>query len=314
MRVPSTTYTEAFTNDLNTLRARQSALQNQATTGLRVSAPGDDPAAMQSALNLVANKSAAQQYNANVTALQDRTGQIFSVLQSLTSLAKQAGADATTAGNGIISLESKSGLIANLNGLIKSAVDLANTQDATTGEGIFGGTSGVARPFTMTTDAAGLVTAVTYGGNNSTNTTEISSGAPITVDIPGANAAGSGARGLFKDSASGADFFANLIKLRDDIAAGNTSAVATTDTAALQKDSDNLIYHVGAIGAAQTRLDLTATTLQNQISALDKNISNATSTDLVQTIVQLNQAQNSYQAALQSGTKIMQLSILNYIQ
>ena len=32
------------------------------------------------------------------------------------------------------------------------------------------------------------------------------------------------------------------------------------------------------------------------------------------TMVQLNQAQTSYQAALQSGAKIMQLSLLKYIQ
>jgi flagellin-like hook-associated protein FlgL len=34
----------------------------------------------------------------------------------------------------------------------------------------------------------------------------------------------------------------------------------------------------------------------------------------VQTVVQLNQAQTAYQAALQSGAKIMQLSLLNFIQ
>ena len=314
MRVPTTTYTDAFTNNLNTLRARQSALQNQATTGLRVTAPSDDPAAMQSALNLVANKSSAQQYTANVTALQDRSTQIFNVLQSLQSLARQASVDATTAGNGTISLENKSGLVADLNGLINNALDLANTKDAVTGAGIFGGTSGAAKPFTATTDAAGHVTAVTYNGNSSVNAAEISPGGSVAVDVPGANSGASGAHGLFTDARSGADFFGNLIRLRDNIAAGNTSAINSTDMPAMQKDSDNLIYHVGAVGAAQTRLDLTATTLQNQLSALDKNISNATSADLVQTIVQLNQAQNSYQAALQSGSKIMQLSILNYIQ
>ena len=36
--------------------------------------------------------------------------------------------------------------------------------------------------------------------------------------------------------------------------------------------------------------------------------------DLVQTYTELTKAQNSYQAALQSGAKIMQLSLLNYIQ
>ena len=313
MRVPSNYYSQAFTNDLNTLRSRQSALQNQATTGLRVNAASDDPAAMQKALTFMADKSATHQHTANVAVLQERTTQIFNALQSLQTISTQAGADAVSAVNDT-SRQRQAPLVAELNALIKSALNIANTKDPLTGAGIFGGTSGSAAPFAAATDAAGNVTAVTYTGNASVNSVEISKGATLAVDVPGANNSGGGARGLFTDSRSGADFFANLIRLRDNIAAGNSSAISSADAPALQKDSDNLIYHIGSIGAQQTRLDLTATTLQNRVSALDKNISDATSADLVQTVVQLNQAQNSYQAALQSGSKIMQLSILNYIQ
>jgi flagellar hook-associated protein 3 FlgL len=310
MRVPTTTYTETFTNDLNTLRARQSALQQQATTGLRVTAPGDDPAAMQSALNLVADKTAAQQYNANLNALQDRSTQIYNALSALQQISSSVGEYVTAAGG---TAPNTASLVTNLNQLINHALDLANTKDPTTGKGIFGGTSGSAAPFVATRDSDGQVTSVSYAGNNAVNAVEIGKGATISVDLPGANPAASGAHGLFQDTRNGADFFANLIKLRDDIAAGNTSAVTGPDTAALRKDSDNLLYQISNVGATQTRLNLTATTLQNQLSALDKNISDATSADLVQTLVQLSQAQNSYQAALQSGAKIMQLSILNYI-
>ena len=313
MRVPTTTYTDAFVSELNTLRSRQSALQNQATTGLRVSSASDDPAAMQNALSLMADKSTAQQHGANVTALQDRTTQIYNVLQSLQKISSQAGELAVAVTN-VLTPEAKSPLIKQLNGLIEQALSAANTKDSLTGAGIFGGTSGSAAPFTATYDSSGNVTAVSYAGNDAVNAVEIGQGATVAVDVPGANTSGSGARGVFTDSRSGADFFANLIKLRDDIVAGNSAAIPTTDAAALQKDSDNIIFHVGSLGAQQTRLDLAATTLQNRMSALDKNISDATSADLVQTIVQLNQAQNSYQAALQSGSKIMQLSILNYIQ
>jgi flagellin-like hook-associated protein FlgL len=42
-------------------------------------------------------------------------------------------------------------------------------------------------------------------------------------------------------------------------------------------------------------------------------ITNASSANLVNTMVQLNQAQTAYQAALESGSKIMSLSLLNYL-
>lgn len=311
MRVPTTTYSEAFTNDLNSLRARQSALQQQATTGLRVTSASDDPAAMQNTLNFVADKTAAQQYNTNLTALQDRSNQIYNALSSLQTISSKIGENVTAAGG---TSPNVTGIVADLNQLINNAVDLANTKDTATGTAIFGGTSGSTQPFVATRDSAGNVTAISYVGNNSVNAAEIGKGATISVDVPGVNSTSSGARGVFADARSGADFFTNLIKLRDDIAAGNTSAVTGADTAAIRKDSDNLLYHISNVGATQTRLNLTATTLQNRLSALDKNISDSTSADMVQTLVQLSQAQNSYQAALQSGSKIMQLSILNYIQ
>lgn len=310
MRVPTTTYTDTFTNDLNILRARQSALQQQATTGLRVTSASDDPAAMQRTLNFVADKTSAQQYNANLNALQDRSTQIYNALAALQTISSRVGEITTSAGG---TSPNTDGLVADLNQMIDNALELANTKDTATGTGIFGGTSGSASPFVATRDSAGNVTSVSYSGNESVNTVEIGKGAMISVDVPGANASASGAHGLFTDARNGADFFTNLIKLRDDIAAGNTSTATGADTAALRKDSDNLLYQISNVGATQTRLNLTATTLQNQLSALDKNISDATSADLVQTLVQLSQAQNSYQAALQSGSKIMQLSILNYI-
>lgn len=312
MRVPTTTYSDSFSNDLNTLRSRQAALQSQITSGLRVTSASDDPAAMHNALNFVASKNAAKQFSANVTAAQERSTQIFNALQSLTQIVQKAGEDGTSSGG--LSADKRTALVSDLNALIDHALEVANTKDPVTGAGIFGGTSGATQPFTATRDAQGHVTSVAYGGNSSVNSVEISKGNTITVDVAGTNPASSGPRGLFADAQSGADLFANLIQLRDDIAAGNSSSVTATDMPALQKVSDNLIYHVGAVGAAQTRLDFATTALQNQLSALDKNISDATSADIYQTALQLQQAQTSYQAALQSGVKIMQLSILNYIQ
>ena len=49
-------------------------------------------------------------------------------------------------------------------------------------------------------------------------------------------------------------------------------------------------------------------------AAVGTQVSNATSTDLATTLTKLSQAQTAYQAALESGVTIMNLSILDYIQ
>lgn len=313
MRVPANSFTDSLVNQLNVLRARQYNLQNQVATGLRVNAPSDDPAAMQTTLNLVADKAANQQYRTNIVTLEDRSGQIYNVMQSLQTISSRAGELATLAGDVTKTSADRAAYTGELNQLINQAVQLANTKDAATGHALFSGTSSTATPFTAATDASGNVTSVTYAGNAAVNQVEISAGTTVAVDVPGVNNSGTGARGLFADSRSGADFFANLIKLRDDITANNHAAITGTDVPALNKDSDNLLYQISNNGVTQSRLSLATTVLQNGTSSLDQAISNQTSADLVSTMVQLSQAQNSYQAALQSGAKIMQLSILNYI-
>jgi flagellin-like hook-associated protein FlgL len=52
---------------------------------------------------------------------------------------------------------------------------------------------------------------------------------------------------------------------------------------------------------------------QSAFTSLQGLISNDTSTDVATTTVQLTQAQDSYQAALEAGAKIMQTSLLNYL-
>ena len=322
MRIATHAYTDAMVNQYNLLSAKQFTLQNQVSTGLRVSSASDDPAAMQNALNLVSTKSAQTQYGKNIATLQDRATQIYNVLQSLQTMSSNVGELTTQAGNAQTSDASLTDYVGQLNGYINDAVKLANTKDATTGNYLFAGTKNDAAPFTAVKDANGNITSVTYNGNGAVNQTEIGSGDSTSVDVPGVNATTSGTPGLFADAASGANFFNNLIKLRDDISANigvtipnkNISSITGADTDALKKDSNNLLYHISNNGVVQSRLDVANTQLTNNIGTLNTSISNQTSADLVQTITQLNQAQNSYQAALQSGAKIMQLSILNYIQ
>ena len=52
MRVATNAYTDSMLNQFNNLAAKQYTLQNQASTGLAVQAPSDNPVAMQNTLGL----------------------------------------------------------------------------------------------------------------------------------------------------------------------------------------------------------------------------------------------------------------------
>ena len=195
--------------------------------------------------------------------------------------------------------------------LIQQAAQLMNGKQ--NGTFLFGGTASGSAPFSLTTDANGNVTSVAYSGNDQTSGAEIDAGVTLSVDAPGQNASGTGARGVVADSRTGADFFGHLISLQNNLVAGNTVAIASTDRPALAKDEENLLYHISNIGGIQTRLDTASSMADSRASSLDQMISHQTDADITTTIVQLNQAQYAYQAALQTGATIMQRSLLDYL-
>ena len=312
MRVTQNSFSESLVNRLNSLTARQYNLQNQVSSGLRVSAPSDDPAAMQNVLNYKTTKAEQEQYASNISTLQARAASTYTVLQQLQTISSDVSVVATSAGD--IVQTDLSVYAGKVSDAIDAALQQVNKKDPATGQYIFGGTASSQPPFVATKDASGKITGVTYQGNTSVNQAEIAAGSTVTADVIGANNSGAGPRGLITDSASGADFFNHLISLRDHLLANDKPALLSTDTPALRKDEDNFLYQISVNGSLQSRLEGAATSAGENASTLDKMISHAADADLVQTVVQLNRAQNSYQAALQSGAKIMQLSLLNYIQ
>lgn len=312
MRVTANAFDSSLVNQLNLLTSRQYSLQNQVSSGLKVAAPSDDPAAMENTLNYQAQNAAQTQYSSNISTLQSRATSVGDTLQSLQTIASRVGEIATLASDETKSQAELNNYADEVNQLINQAAQLVNTKDPSTGHYLFGGTASGQLPFTVTKDTDGNVSAVTYNGNSSVNQIEVAPGSTMSVDIPGSNTTGSGVSGLVADSQSGADLFNHLIALAGDLKSGNFAGISG-DGMNLQKDDDHLLYQVSFNGAIQSRLATAATFAGNHSQALDKMISDTSSADLVQTMVQLSQAQTAYQAALQSGVKIMQLSILNYL-
>lgn len=304
MRIAGTSYTQSMANQINLLASRQYTLQNEATTGQSITAPSDNPAGMAIALGLQAQSSSATQYAANVSTLQDRSNLVTNALQQLKTLMDRAG-DIATQSDDLSTTPELQANASETTQLIKQAVQILNTKSGD--QFLFGGTASGQPPFAMTTDANGNVTGVTYQGNTSVTDNEIGQGSTVTVDIPGANNSGSGARGLVSDSRYGADMFNHLISLQNNLLSGNTTAINSTDSKDLSSDSDNLIYHISNAGATQSRLEVAASSISTQQSALSTSLSNVAGADLTTTLTQLTQAQNAYQIALQSSSSIMQL-------
>ena len=124
-----------------------------------------------------------------------------------------------------------------------------------------------------------------------------------------------GPEGLITDSRSGADFFNHLIALRNDLQAGNKTAIASTDSPALTTDLDNITNQISAAGLVQSQLSDADTVAATRAQSLGQMVSSDSSVNLTQTLTQLSKTQTAYQAALQSGASLLNstLSLMNYV-
>jgi flagellar hook-associated protein 3 FlgL len=260
MRVTANTFANTLVNQLGSLAVRQARLQSQAATGQRVRLPEDDPVALRRVLDLQTEFSTAGQYSRNIARQRELAQAAFSNIKALKSVSDRASEIATLA-DGLKSPEELQAYATEITELIKQAVTLMNSTNR--GDALFGGTRTDQPPYVMTVDANGNVTGVTYQGNTTLTEAEIAEGVTIAGHSLGTNTSGSGPRGVVTDSRSGADLFNHLIALQDNLLAGDVAAIAATDRANLANDEDNILYHISANGAVQSRLE-TADALTSQ--------------------------------------------------
>jgi flagellar hook-associated protein 3 FlgL len=313
MRIAFESFPDSLVNQLSLLNSKQDQLENQVETGKSISQLSDDPAVMQQVLDWQVQNSSLTQYQANVTTLQQQATSSYNAINSLQTIAEQASEIATQA-DGTTSPSDLAAYATQVNQLVQEAVQDMNTQNAQ-GEYLFGGTENSRPPFVATTDAAGNVTAVTYQGNESVPSAEVAPGYSLSALVPGANTSGTGPAGVITNSSTGADFFNHLIALRNDLQAGNTQAISSTDQTSLSKDQDNITAHLSLNGLIQSQLNDASSVASAKSTALTQNISEASDANMATTLTQLSTIQTAYQAALESGASLLNsnLSLMTYI-
>jgi len=120
----------------------------------------------------------------------------------------------------------------------------------------------------------------------------------------------------FTDGASNqtiADFLNQLVALRD-VLNGTNSTPLDTISNDLANSETALITTISGVGSVQTRLEINEKQNLSRFTSLTNITSQLTDVDISAASVKLMQANTAYQAALQSGSLILQTSLLNYLK
>jgi flagellar hook-associated protein 3 FlgL len=280
------------------LSDRQSRLQSQVATGQRIVQPEDDPAAVGRLLGLNTEKSQNTQYIQNASRAMELSQASYAGLQDIKSISDRAG-ELATLGAGASSPDAYQAYSKEVNQLIEQAVQLGNSKFRN--DYLFSGTAVTTPPVNATRDAAGNVTSVAYAGDtgqSSVKLSDVSSIAPGTT-----NATNTGIT----------DFINNLVALRDALNSGSATTVSATQPNLLASEN-MLVNSLSEHGAIQLRIEINQKQEQSRSDQLDKLVSDEADADMASTVVKLSQTSNAYEAALSSASKILQMSLLDYLK
>ena len=272
---------------LNTLNT----VQQEISSGKQLSSPSDDPAGTSQDLAIRQSLLDNSQYENDATAAGDVLSVSDSALSDTNSLLTSVRQIAVEGANGgTQTQDTLNSLASQVDGAIQQLTNIANTN--LHGKYIFGGAQTQTTPYTGNPPA--------YQGDEGALVANLGPGQTLNLNSPGSN------QSLFGNT------FTALQTLKTDLLAGNSTAVSN-DIAAIDA-------RITATSAAQA----TVGDKTNQVTAVKQNLqrldiqfqgeqSDIENVDLASAYVQLQSAQNVYQASLVAVSNGYKYSLADYL-
>jgi len=286
----------------NLLLSIQSSRQNlntatqQLSTGKRVNALADDPAAV---AQLVRNHDQAgqdDQFLRNQSSLQSQFQIADSTLSNVVQALTRAISIGTEGANGTLNNGDRQAIAVEVLGLANQLLSLANVSYR--GAFLFAGTAVTTQPFTLNQTTL----AATYVGNSNTTSVELSSGNAIGGNVPGDQ--------LFLNGSG--SVFGSLQSLYAALQSNtNIPAAVTQVQSALAQVSTQRVFY----GNALNQINLSENFLNQDKVNLSSQENALVGADPAAAASELSQAQTAYQAELVATARVLNLpSLLNFLQ
>jgi flagellar hook-associated protein 3 FlgL len=302
MRVTQRALAQSSLQGLNSNLSRVQQLQQQLTSGKAISRPSDSPTGTNEAMRTRGEQAANDQYARNTSDGQTWLNTTDSTLGSMLAQVQRVR-DLTVQGlnDGGLSASSKQAIATEVGQIRTSLLSMANTK--LQNRPVFGGPTSSGTAYDTVTGAW-----QGRGGANGVavvpNTRRTSDSTTVRVDITGGEA--------FGDQSQGDDLFAVVDKI---------ATAVTTDPAALQTQLtalDGAITRLTnartTVGARAAQLDEAQQLQQDRSLALTSRLTSVEDIDMPKVIMDLQQQQVGYQAALAATAKAIPSSLVDYLR
>jgi flagellar hook-associated protein 3 FlgL len=290
-RITQRMLSDAMLSGLNQSRSRTGRLQEQLATGKVLNRPSDSPTGLVTAMQ---TRGALARKQTNLRSAQNGMTWLTtadSALQGASSVLRRVRDLTVQGANASVGPTGRENIALEIEALRDGLLEIANT--TLLGRQLFAGTSDTAQAF----DATG-----TYQGDGRAVQRTVGDGQKITVNVVGSDAFGDGPTSVF------AALDQLVADLRTDPAAvGGHLAV-------LDDASDRILTALGDVGARMNRIEGVMDRGVDQETTLRTRLSEAESTDLTDTIMELRLQEVAYESALAATAKVLQPSLLDFLR
>ena len=269
-------------------------LSQQASSGLKINAPGDDPAGAQKVLQLQGTLQDNAQYTRNIVTGNAWLGGADNAMSAMGDAVVRAHEIAMQMANGTYSATDRTAAVNEVKQLSDQMVQLGNTQVG--GKYIFGGFKNDSAPFDTTGAFVGTEDAVNIAAD---------SNSPVAINYSGGK--------LLKGTGGGVDILSELQNLSTALSTNNVTGIKST-LSNLDTAQNQITTARADVGSRMNRIENISTNMDSTNVDLNKTLSGIQSIDPLKVYSDLANQQTAYQAALTATAKISQLSLLNYLK
>jgi len=271
-----------------TASSRLNDLTRMSSSGVKVDAPSQDPAAYSRIVR-------ADGQITLMTARQDTVDRAAgdlnladSMLSSAGDLVQQAHSLALQMANGSMSASDRASAATQIQGIRSQLIAVANTKGAN--GYIFGGTKTGTPPFDATTGA--------FSGNNQVMNVEVADGVTAASNASGANAF---------TAAGGSDVLADLDNFATALSSNNLTGI-TSAISQLDADQSQVVGARVAVGITTDRLTSASDVIGSALTQVKMARSADADIDAPQVLSDLTETQTAYEQALSVTKQILSLS------
>lgn len=313
-RVSNNQLTREMLNNIRAQMVAQEKLFQQVSSNKKLLKPSDNPIGTAQAMEYRGQITNLEQYDTVISSGNVWTNISSTALDSAVDTWKRVNEIAISAADGTKSANDLLSMAEELEQLLQLMVQIGNTQNA--GLYVFGGSDTENPPFVTETDSStGKISGVFYDGDHSERRVETSDNGSVAINVLGSNGGDPDSTGAFIDTNSDVNAFKTIIELRNKLL--NNDTIGISGSTGVIKDIENAANSMMSaqvqLGGAQEVLRLDRNQVIEQNANATEFLSDVEDADIAEVIMELNNVQNVYEAALAAGGRIMQNTLLNYI-